>query len=288
MLEISHLTVKNGRKTWLDDISLTAKARRITAVVGSRSSGKTELVRAVMGLVAPDSGSISLEGDELGFGDRQNFGYLPADRGGYPHMKVLEQIVFFARLHGMTMGAAERNAVTLLSRLDLSDRAYALLGQLSGTEAARVEIAAMLAADPDVVVIDEPLEGLDTAGAELVFELLRDHADSGVPVLIATSDMSAAQKHADDIIVLSHGEIIAQGTCAELQDGDLRCRAVFDSAASAAAAAAQLTDARVDGASVTFTVDDAQSAAAELSRLSGVHSFETVGPDLAELFKERV
>ena len=148
MLTLTGITLKSGRKTWLKDVSFTAKARRITGVVGPRGSGKTELTRIIMGLIEPDSGTITLEGHELGFGDRQNFGYLPSERGGYPNMKVLEQIVFFARLHGMTMGAAERNAVTLLSRLDLSDRAYAPLSHLSGTEVARVDIAAILASPP--------------------------------------------------------------------------------------------------------------------------------------------
>ncbi|MYM18768.1 ATP-binding cassette domain-containing protein [Brevibacterium sp. 5221] len=288
MLDISHLTVKSGSKTWLDDVSLTAAARRITGVVGPRGSGKTELARAIVGLIEPAAGTISLEGEELGFGDRQNFGYLPAERGGYPNMKVLDQIVFFARLHGMTMGAAERNAITLLARLDLSDRGYAPLSQLSGTEAARVDIAALLAADPDVVVLDEPFDGLDAVSAELVFDLLRDHADSGVPVLFTTDRWELAQSAADDFAILSHGTIAEAGTLAQLQRGGVECRAEFESGARAKKAAAQIPSARAEGAHVAFPAADAAAAAALIARQSGVLSFETTGPDLAELFKERV
>src|SRR5690625_861440 len=97
-----------------------------------------------MGLITPDEGSVELEDFELDFGDRQNFGYLPAERGGYPNMRVIDQIVYLARLHGITLGAAERNALTLLSHLELADRGYAPLKNLSGAEIARVDIAATL------------------------------------------------------------------------------------------------------------------------------------------------
>ncbi|MEV0985151.1 ATP-binding cassette domain-containing protein [Brevibacterium sp. NPDC049920] len=294
MLTLTGITLKSGRKTWLKDVSFTAKARRITGVVGPRGSGKTELARIIMGLIEPDSGTITLEGHELGFGDRQNFGYLPSERGGYPNMKVLEQIVFFARLHGMTMGAAERNAVTLLSRLDLSDRAYAPLSHLSGTEVARVDIAAILAADPDVVVLDEPFDGLDAASSEKVFELLRDHADSGVPIVFTSDSWELTQAAADDIIVLSHGTIAGEGTLAELRADHRSYRADFADEASATAAEAHLaaspgvaTAART-GDSVAFEASDVDAAGAAVTGLSGLRGFTTVEPSLAELFKEKV
>lgn len=294
MLTLTGITLKSGRKTWLKDVSFTAQARRITGIVGPRGSGKTELARVIMGLVEPDSGTVTLEGHELGYGDRQNFGYLPAERGGYPSMKVLEQIVYFARLHGMTMGAAERNAVTLLARLDLSDRAYAPLSHLSGTEVARVDIAAILAADPDVVVLDEPFDGLDAASAEKVFDLLRDHADSGVPVVFTSDSWDLTQAAADDIIVLSHGAIAQQGTLDELRTDHRSYRVDFadESAATAAeahlAASPGVTSARRAGTRVLLEAADVDSAGAAVSGLPGLRGFTTVEPSLAELFKEKV
>lgn len=294
MLELTDIALTSGRKTWLDDVSFTAASRRITGVVGPRGAGKTELVRVIMGLIAPDSGTVALEGEELGFGDRQNFGYLPAERGGYPGMKVLEQIVFFARLHGMTMGAAERNAVTLLARLDLSDRAYAPLDHLTGTEAALVDIAAVLAADPDVVVLDEPFEGLDAAGVQKVFALLRDHADSGVPVLFTSDDWDLTQQVADDVVVLSHGAVFAAGPLTELRAEDAGYRAAYADATAATAAGEAISAAAgasgvvVEGTEVTFGADSEDAAAAAVRGTEGLRGFCAVAPGLAELFKERV
>ena len=119
MLELSSITVKSQRRLWLDDVSVKAVPGRILGVVGPKGAGKTEFARAIMGVIEPESGTVKLEDNELVGGDRQNFGYLPAERGGFPSMKVMEQIVYMARLHGMTLGAAERNAVTLLARRDI-------------------------------------------------------------------------------------------------------------------------------------------------------------------------
>lgn len=300
MLELTGITLKSGRKTWLKDVSLTARPRRLTGIVGQRGSGKTELVRVIMGLITPDEGTVELEGHELGFGDRQNFGYLPAERGGYPGMKVLEQIVYLARLHGMTMGAAERNAVTLLSRLDLSDRAYAPLSHLSGTEVARAEIAAVLAADPDVVVLDDPFDGLDAASTEKVFSLLRDHADSGVPVIFTSDSYELTESVADDVIALDRGKVAGKGALATLRR-DANLYAVrYESAAAAEAGRTSLVahpgidvaDDEETGAAdrelVVFSASDPQAAFAAVAATSGVTEYGAHNASLAELLKERI
>ncbi|MGO2862374.1 MAG: ABC transporter ATP-binding protein [Brevibacterium sp.] len=291
MLTLKEISLRKGKRTYLDEVSFTAKAGRVTAIVGTRSAGRTELVRVIMGLISADEGSIELEDFELDFGDRQNFGYLPAERGGYPNMRVIDQIVYLARLHGITLGAAERNALTLLSHLELADRGYAPLKNLSGTEIARVDIAATLAADPDVVVIDDAFSGLDAQSTRLVMSLLRAHASSGVPVVIATDDWEAAQTYADDVVLISQGKVAAAGSVEKLR-GAAQYRVELDNAE----AAAQTLKSRrgVSDVSVvdrrdnviSFRAEDAKSAAATVATLDGVKSFESVRPTLAEQYKE--
>ena len=291
MLTLKEISLRKGKRTYLDEVSFTAQAGRITAIVGTRSAGRTELIRVIMGLISPDEGTVKLEDFELDFGDRQNFGYLPAERGGYPSMRVIDQIVYLARLHGITLGAAERNALTLLSRLELADRGYAPLKNLSGTEIARVDIAATLAADPDVVVIDDAFVGLDSQSTELVMSLLRAHAASGVPVVLATDNWEAAQNHADDVVVLNQGRISAAGSVQELRS-DVKYRVVLTDAEAAAASLEKRAGIRdvavIDSADgiVGFRAADAGSAAQTVAALNGVKSFESVRPTLAEQYKE--
>lgn len=291
MLTLKEISLSKGKRTYLDEVSFTAKAGRITAVVGTRPAGRTELVRVIMGLISPDEGTVELEDFELDYGDRQNFGYLPAERGGYPNMRVLDQIVYLARLHGITLGAAERNALTLLSRLELADRGYAPLKNLSGTEIARVDIAATLAADPDVVVIDDAFAGLDTQSTELVMSLLRAHAASGVPVLLATDNWEAAQAYADDVVVLNQGRISAAGSVEKLR-GAVKYRVELTDAEAAAKSLEKrqgISDVTVlDTADnvLSFRAADAKSAAQTVAGLADVKSFESVRPTLAEQYKE--
>ncbi|MCM1011141.1 MULTISPECIES: ABC transporter ATP-binding protein [Brevibacterium] len=288
MLTLKGISLRKGKRTYLDEVSFTAEPGRITAIVGTRSAGRTELVRVIMGLITADEGTVELEGYELDFGDRQNFGYLPGERGGYPNMRVIDQIVYLARLHGITLGAAERNALTLLGRLELADRGYAPLKNLSGAEIARVDIAATLAADPDVVVIDDAFNGLDTKSTELVMSLLRAHAASGVPVILATDDWEAAEKFADDIVVLSQGKVTAAGSVDDLL-GEHRYEVALADAEAAATSLrgrAGITEIEVIDTVIRFRSDDPGSAAASVATLRKVERFERVRPTLAEQFKE--
>lgn len=291
MLTLKEISLRKGKRTYLDEVSFTAKAGRITAIVGTRSAGRTELVRVIMGLISADEGTVELEDFELDFGDRQNFGYLPAERGGYPNMRVIDQIVYLARLHGITLGAAERNALTLLSHLELADRGYAPLKNLSGTEIARVDIAATLAADPDVVVIDDAFAGLDSQSLRLVMSLLRAHASSGVPVIVATDDWEAAQTFADDVVVINQGKVSVSGSVEKLL-GDAKYRVELDDAGSARKTLESRTgisDVTVAGGArdvISFRAKDAGAAAASVAALDGVKNFESVRPTLAEQYKE--
>lgn len=289
MLTLKEISLRKGKRTYLDEVSFTAKAGRITAIVGTRAAGRTELVRVIMGLISADEGTVELEDFELDFGDRQNFGYLPAERGGYPNMRVIDQIVYLARLHGITLGAAERNALTLLSHLELADRGYAPLKNLSGTEIARVDIAATLAADPDVVIIDDAFAGLDAASLKLVMALLRAHASSGVPVIVATDDWEAAQTFADDVVVLNQGRVSVSGSVEKLL-GDAKYRIELDDAASARKTLENRTgisDITGSGENViSFRAKDAGTAAGGVAALHGVKNFESVRPTLAEQYKE--
>ena len=205
-------------------------------------------------------------------------------------MRVLDQIVYLARLHGITLGAAERNALTLLGHLELADRGYAPLKNLSGAEIARVDIAATLAADPDVVAIDDAFAGLDAASLRLVTSLLRA-APSGVPVILATDDWEAAQTFADDVIILNQGKVTASGSVENLL-GEPHYRvetADTEAAASALKSRKGISDVKTAGredSAVSFSADDAKTAAAAVAELKNVKNFESVRPTLAEQYKE--
>src|SRR5699024_5421909 len=165
------------------------------------------------------------------------------------------------------------------------------LKNLSGAEIARVDIAATLAADPDVVVIDDAFAGLDAESLRLVMSLLRAHASSGVPVVLATNDWEAAQTFADDVISLSQGKVTAPGNVEKLLGGP-RYRIETDDAEAARSALesrrgiSAVTVADGDDKVISFRADDAKTAAAGVAAIDGLKNFESVRPTLAEQYKE--
>lgn len=195
----------------LDDVSFTARSGRTTGLVGAAGAGRTTALRIVMGVLAPESGTVALGGRPLGPGDRRRFGYLPAERGLYPRMSVLDQLVFLARVHGVRPGPARRRADALLDRLGLGDRAGDRLQELRLGDQQRVQIAAALVHEPTVLVLDEPFAGLDRLAAGAVTELLREQADAGVPVLLSLHRLDPVERWCDDVVVLERGRVVAAG-----------------------------------------------------------------------------
>ena len=117
MLEIRDINKHYGTHQVLTNVSFSVGAGRMTGFVGANGAGKTTSMRIILGVLSPDSGSVLLDGQPLSDGDRRRFGYMPEERGLYPKMKVAEQLVYLARLHGMSTRDAKRNTSDLLERL---------------------------------------------------------------------------------------------------------------------------------------------------------------------------
>src|SRR5687768_9721844 len=130
MLEIRDINKRYGTHQVLTDVSFDVGAGRMTGFVGANGAGKTTSMRIILGVLSPDSGNVFLDGAPLTENDRRRFGYMPEERGLYPKMKVAEQLVYLARLHGLSPAAAKRNAGDLLERLGLGERANDLVEAL--------------------------------------------------------------------------------------------------------------------------------------------------------------
>jgi ABC-2 type transport system ATP-binding protein len=212
MLELHHLMKRYGDRVALDDVSFTVGAGRLTGFVGGNGAGKTTTMRIVLGVLAADGGDVSLGGAPLTADARRRFGYMPEERGLYPKMRVLEQTVYLARLHGWTPAAARRNALELLDRLGLGDRIDDTVESLSLGNQQRAQIAASLVHHPEVLVLDEPFSGLDPMAVETVQGVLADAAASGAPVLFSSHQLDVVERVCDDLVIISQGRIRAAGS----------------------------------------------------------------------------
>src|SRR5690606_31517283 len=149
---------------------------------------------------------------------RRQFGYMPEERGLYPKMKVLEQVVYFARLHGYSKADATAKATTLLTELGLGERLSDNIETLSLGNQQRAQIAASLVHDPEVLILDEPFFGLDPLAVETVAGVLQERASRGVSVLFSSHQLDVAERLCDDLVIIAGGTIRAAGPREELRE----------------------------------------------------------------------
>ena len=176
MLELKGLTRRYGDLVALDDLSFTVAEGQMFGFVGPNGAGKTTAMRIVLGVLEPDRGEVRWRGRPVDIETRRRFGYMPEERGLYPKMRVRDQLEYFARLHGLPAGEAGSAAGYWIERLGVAERAGDRVEQLSLGNQQRVQLAAALVHDPEVLVLDEPFSGLDPVGVDYQIRSLRDPA----------------------------------------------------------------------------------------------------------------
>ena len=179
MLELDGLTRRFGDMVALDDVSFSVAPGQMLGFVGPNGAGKTTAMRIVLGVLEPDAGSVRWRGRPVDAATRARFGYMPEERGLYPKMRVRDQLVYFARLHGLAPGAAAPRR----RRADRAPRARRARGDrvetLSLGNQQRVQLGVALVHDPEVLVLDEPFSGLDPSGVDVLSGVLQERADGG-------------------------------------------------------------------------------------------------------------
>jgi ABC-2 type transport system ATP-binding protein len=291
VLKVEAVSRSFGDRRVLEDVSFTVEAGRMTGFVGANGAGKTTTMRIMLGVLAADAGEVTWQGVPLTRQLRHRFGYMPEERGLYPKMTVSDQIVYLGRLHGLSADAARRNTDALLERLGLGDRAGEQVEKLSLGNQQRVQIAAALVHDPEVLVLDEPFSGLDPLAVDVVVGVLRERAAAGAPVLFSSHQLDVVERLCDDLVIIAGGRIRASGSRAELRAGYAlpRFAVEVDTDAGWLRDHPGVTLIDLDGARAVFDLapgtDDQEVLRAALAR-GPVRSFGPVTPSLAEIFRE--
>jgi len=221
VLELHGVSKRYDSVRALDECTLQATAGRLTGFVGPNGAGKTTAMRVIFGLVSPDSGETLWNGHAIDSSVRRRFGYMPEERGLYPRMRVRDQLVFFGRLCGLTSPLAARAADRWLDALGLADRAAARLDDLSHGNQQRVQLAAALLHDPELVVLDEPFSGLDPFAMDSMSTLLGQVAQSGAAVLFSSHQLDVVQHLCEDVVVIDSGHVVLEGRLDEIRDAAL-------------------------------------------------------------------
>lgn len=293
MLTLTEVTKTYGSRRALDAVSFDVAPGRMTGFVGGNGAGKTTAMRIILGVLSSDAGTVTLDGSALTPESRRRFGYMPEERGLYPKMKVEEQLVYLARLHGFTSTAAQRNATQLLERLGLGERGGDLVESLSLGNQQRAQIAAALVHEPDVLVLDEPFSGLDPMAVDTVVGVLGDYAASDIPVLFSSHQLDIVERLCDDLVIIAGGTIRANGPRDALRDRYSTMRYELHTGGDTGWVrdVPGVTVVDFHGGDAVFDVDSEETAQVVLRDAvarGSVNSYSRQRPSLAQIFKEVV
>lgn len=291
-LGIRSLTKAYGSLQALSDTTFDVHAGEIFGFVGSNGAGKTTTMRIILGVLTPDSGEVRWGETPIDHAIRSRIGYMPEERGLYPKMRVGEQLTYLARLHGM----GPREARTAMERwtetLGVAARRDDEVQKLSLGNQQRVQLAAALVHDPDILVLDEPFSGLDPVAVDVMSAVLRERAARGVPVLFSSHQLDLVERLCDRVGIIASGRIVTVGSIDELRRTD-RPRWVVDGPPDAGWLDA-LPGARPlgrDGTRTTVELDpgtDEQALLRAAIAAGPVREFGPVRPSLTDLYRHVV
>ncbi|WP_345638270.1 ABC transporter ATP-binding protein [Rugosimonospora acidiphila] len=200
-------------------MTFDVRAGEIFGFVGSNGAGKTTTMRIILGVLASDGGQVRWDGTAITTDTRRNIGYMPEERGLYPRMRVGEQLVYLARLHGMSQANATAAMREWTDRLGVAARRDDEVQKLSLGNQQRVQLAAALVHDPEILVLDEPFSGLDPVAVDVMSQVLRDKAAHGVPVMFSSHQLDLVERICDRVGIVRSGSMVANGTVNELRSG---------------------------------------------------------------------
>jgi ABC-2 type transport system ATP-binding protein len=297
VLELRELARRYGDVVALDGISFSVEKGQMFGFVGPNGAGKTTTMRIILGVLAADRGEVIFDGRPVDFETRRRFGYMPEERGLYPKMRVRDQLVYLARLHGLDGAAAARSAEDWIDRLGLTERAGDRVEQLSLGNQQRVQLAAALVHGPQLLVLDEPFSGLDPVGVDVLSGVLGEYAAGGVPVVFSSHQLELVERLCEDVAIVNQGRLVASGSVAELRErgrgGAEQVRVRVDGDGDgrwlARVPGAELADAGPRGLLVRLPPGAHPDAVLDAARAVGtVTHFSLERPSLAELFRAAV
>jgi ABC-2 type transport system ATP-binding protein len=294
------LELKSVRKTYdkfvaVDDLSFCIRPGTMFGLLGPNGAGKTSAIRMMIGITLPDAGEIHMFGEPFRREMLDRVGYLPEERGLYPKMKVIEQLVFFGELHGLSSAEARKRALRWGERLEIAEHFQKKTQELSKGMQQKIQFIATLLHEPEFIIMDEPFSGLDPSNSKLLENVLLELRNDGRTILFSSHRMDQVEKLCNSICLIDRGRAVLQGEVREVKAryGSDRVQIAFSDS----------TDGKVlDGNALVQSLEryegyvqvklaagaDAHRLMTEVMQQSRINRFEVMEPSLEDIFIEVV
>ncbi len=217
MLEVREVVKTFDGRAVVNRVTFEVQPGEIFALLGPNGAGKTTLIRMITNILKPDAGQIRLEGAAVDGDSRRWIGYLPEERGLYRRLPVIESLVYYGQLKGLSAAAARAAGLALLERMDLREWATKQVQALSKGMQQKVQFCTVLIGEPRLLILDEPFTGLDPLNTQLFEEILDERRKAGSTVLLSTHQMNKVEELCDRALMINHGYMVLYGSVAEFR-----------------------------------------------------------------------
>jgi len=216
MLNANSISKFYKDKAVLKEVCFTLSNGEVLGIVGPNGAGKSTILRIVSGIIEQDGGEVQLDGKKLAIADAASWGYLPEERGLYPQMRVLDQLIHFAGLKGVPHADAKKKAIHLLQALKMEQYSASKASDLSKGNQQRIQFLTAIIHDPSLIILDEPFSGLDPIQTDWLKEQILLFRKQGKKIIYSSHQMESVEALCDRILVLHEGQMKAYGTSSDL------------------------------------------------------------------------
>lgn len=217
IIKIDNFRMDFGHKTVIKDLSFEVKKGEVFGFLGSNGSGKTTTIRALLGIYQPTGGSLLVEGKVFSVSSGIRLGYLPEERGLYKKETVIDIMVYFGQLKGLSKSDAVQQANAYLKRVNLSDKADTRIDKLSGGQQQKIQLGITIMNNPELLILDEPTKGFDPVNRRLLMDIIEEHQKNGTIVIFVTHQMEEVERLCDRALLLKDGKAYAYGSIKDIK-----------------------------------------------------------------------
>jgi ABC-2 type transport system ATP-binding protein len=295
-LAVEHIHKSFAHVHVIKDLSMDVREGSIFGFLGANGAGKTTTMRMILDILRPDSGRITWNGTDVREVPRRNWGYLPEERGLYPKVRVEEQLLFLARLHGLGKSAARKHLDEWTQRFQITQYRNTMVEALSKGNQQKIQFLATILHDPLILIMDEPFSGLDPVNANILKEAFIEMRRRGKTLIFSTHQLEQAEELCEDVLIINKGEAVIAGSVREVkrQHGRNVARLKLDNDPEVpwldTLEGVQVTKRRQDYIEMQIQADLNPNLIIEAALRHGgiISRFELTEPSLTDIFIEHV
>jgi len=216
-VEVNLINKSYTDKVAVADLSFSVARNEIFGLIGPNGAGKTTTIRMMMDIIKPDSGQITIFGEELSESSKNKLGYLPEERGLYRKMRVIDSIIYLSSLKGMEERSVEARADKLLNKINMLSTKNKKIEELSRGMSQIIQFIVTIIHEPELIILDEPFSGLDPVNTELLKQIILDLRNQGKAVILSTHQMNQVEELCDRLLMINNGRAVLDGSLKEIK-----------------------------------------------------------------------